>query len=301
MGSAGRLGPDERPPSRAERRAWPSTQVLQHEDGSVSDLVYRAVVAAAKTMFRCLGLRIEVRGAGHLPAYGPVVLASNHVSFLDFTLVGLVGDRRGRYVRFLTKESVFETRPVGAAMRAMRHISVDRTHGEVALRHALQALRQGEVVGVFPEATISRSWTLRPFRPGAAAMAAWTQVPLVPVAVWGAQRTLTVGGRFGLRRGTAVTVLVGEPMWPALDADPIEVTRVLRARIDDLLEEAMDTYPDRPRTHADRWWIPKRRGGTAPTPEVAAVLDDAAMWGSARPHGPGRRRPPGPGRSQPAS
>ena len=243
------------------------------------DVVYPAVVAAAKVVFRGLGLRFEVRGAAHLPTHGPAVLASNHVGFLDFTFVGLVGDRRGRYVRFLTKEGVFASRPVGAAMRAMGHVSVDRAHGEVALRHALRALHAGEVVGVFPEATISRSWTLRPFRPGAAAMAIWSQVPLVPVALWGSQRVLTVGGRFTLRRGTAVTILVGEPLRPGPDADPAEVTRILRARIDDLLSEAMDTYPDRPRTRTDSWWVPVSRGGTAPTPQVAAVLDDAAMGG----------------------
>ena len=80
----------------------PSGPGRQHEDGGVSDLVYRAVVAAAMAVFGGLGLRIEVRGADHLPAHGPAVLASNHISFLDFMFVGLVGDRRGRYVRFLT-------------------------------------------------------------------------------------------------------------------------------------------------------------------------------------------------------
>jgi 1-acyl-sn-glycerol-3-phosphate acyltransferase len=248
----------------------------------VSDLVYRVVVAASKAAFRGLGLRIDVRGAEHLPRTGGAVLASNHLSFLDFAFVGLVGDRRGRFVRFLSKEGVFASPPVGAAMRAMGHIAVDRAHGEVALRSAVRALRAGEVVGVFPEATISRSWTLRPFRPGAAAMAVREQVPLLPVAVWGGQRVLTVGGRFGLRRGRAITVLVGAPLHPAADAEPAEVSRALRARIGDLLEEAMDTYPDRPRTLADRWWVPRSRGGTAPTPEAAAVLDDAAMWGTAR-------------------
>ena len=54
----------------------------------MSDLVYRVVVAASKAVFRGLGLRIEVRGAEHLPAHGAAVLASNHVSFLDFTFVG---------------------------------------------------------------------------------------------------------------------------------------------------------------------------------------------------------------------
>jgi hypothetical protein len=78
-----------------------------------------------------------------------------------------------------------------------------------------------------------------------------------------------------------VTILVGEPLRPAPDADPVVVTQALRARVDDLLNEAMDTYPDRPRGPADRWWVPTSRGGTAPTPD-AAVLDDAAMSGTSR-------------------
>lgn len=276
------VGADNRRAYRAERPDGPSGGARPVDNGDVREPVYRAVVAGAKAVFRCLGLRVEVRGDHHLPTHGPAVLASNHVGYLDFTFVGLVGDRRGRYVRFLTKEGVFRPGPVGAVMRAMRHISVDRSHGEVALRHALGALREGEVVGVFPEATISRSWTLRPLRPGAAAMAAWAQVPLIPVVVWGSHRILTVGGRVGLRRGTAVTILVGAPMRPAADADPAQVTRALRTRMDALLEEAMDTYPDRPRTPTDRWWLPAKRGGTAPTPRVAASLDDVAAGGRLR-------------------
>ncbi len=73
----------------------------------------------------------------------------------------------------------------------------------------------GEVVGVFPEATFSRNGTLRPFRRGAAAVAVWDQVPLVPVVVWGGQDVLSVRPwRFRLRRGVTVTVAVGEPLRP---------------------------------------------------------------------------------------
>ncbi len=225
----------------------------------VGDLVYRSVIAASRAVFRGLGLRIELRGEEHLPTTGGAVLASNHLSFLDFTFLGLVGVERGRLVRFLCKESVFGPPVVGRAMRRMGHISVDRAHGAVALRHAVRAVRSGEVVGVFPEATISRSWSLWPFRPGAAAIAVWEQVPLVPVALWGGQRIWPAGRRLSLRRGTGVTILVGEPLRPGPGADPAAVTQALKARIDDLLEQAKDAYPDRPRPHTD-----------------------AAMWGTGR-------------------
>jgi 1-acyl-sn-glycerol-3-phosphate acyltransferase len=243
----------------------------------VTNRTYRLVIRAALGLFALLGLRIDVRGAEHLPRHGGAVLASNHTGFLDFLFVGLVGRRRGRFVRFLAKDSVFHAPVAGAAMRAMRHVPVDRGHGEVALRQAVAAARAGAVVGVFPEATISRSWELRPFRPGAAAVATWSQVPLVPVVVWGAQRIVTVDGRRTLRRGIAVTVLIGEPLRPAPDADPYAVSDELRERMGALLAQAIDDYPDRPRDDADRWWLPASRGGTAPGIAEALRLDEEGI------------------------
>ena len=243
----------------------------------MTDRTYRLVIRAALAVFSGLGLRIDVRGAEHLPRQGGAVLAGNHVGFLDFLFVGLVGRRQGRFVRFLAKQGVFTPPVVGRAMRAMGHVAVDRAHGEVALRHAVARARAGEVVGLFPEATISHSWELRPFRPGAAAIATWCQVPLVPVAVWGSQRILTVGGRFGLRRGTPVTIVVGEPLTPAPDADPYAVSEQLRDRLQSVLTEAMGAYPDRPRDDADRWWLPTSRGGSAPGRAEGLRLDEEGM------------------------
>ncbi|OFE18784.1 hypothetical protein BA895_00925 [Humibacillus sp. DSM 29435] len=243
----------------------------------MTDRTYRIVVRLARGLFAALGLRIRVRGADNLPKSGGAVLASNHVSFLDFLFVGLVGVRRGRFVRFLTKEAVFAVPFVGRLMHAMGHIPVDRGHGEVALRRAVTDARRGEVVGVFPEATISRSWTLRAFKPGAAAVATACQVPLVPVVVWGGQRVLTVGGRASLRRGRAVTILVGSPLHPRRSDDPRAVTASLREATGRLLEQAMALHPDRPQHDGDRWWLPESHGGTAPTPAVAALLDEAAL------------------------
>lgn len=260
---------------------------------AVTDRTYRIVVRLARVLFAALGLRIRVRGAANLPAHGAAVLASNHVSFLDFLFVGLVGVQRGRFVRFLAKESLFTMPIVGPLMRSMGHIPVDRGHGEVALRRAVRDAARGEIVGVFPEATISRSWTLRTFKPGAAAIAARCQVPLVPVVVWGGQRVLTVGGRSSLRRGRAVTIVVGSPLRPRVDDDPYAVSSALREATDRLLDEAMAMHPDRPRHDDDRWWLPASHGGTAPTPSAAALLDEAALSACDRvalQTGPVRRR-----------
>ncbi len=258
-------------------RSMANPRRLRARTSEVTDRSYRIVVRLARVLFAALGLRIRVRGAANLPERGGAVLASNHVSFLDFLFVGLVGIRRGRFVRFLTKEAVFAMPFVGPAMRSMRHIPVDRAHGEVALRRAIGDAARGEVVGVFPEATISRSWTLRAFKPGAAVIAARCQVPLVPVVVWGGQRVLTVGGPVSLRRGRAVTILVGAPLYPRLGDDPDAVSIALREATDRLLEQAMAMHPDRPRHDEDPWWLPASHGGTAPTPWAAALIDEAAL------------------------
>ncbi|HET7476423.1 MAG TPA: lysophospholipid acyltransferase family protein [Dermatophilaceae bacterium] len=244
------------------------------------DRTYRVVIAVFRVLFRLLGLRIDVRGLEHVPARGPAVLASNHTGYLDFALVGLVGVQRGRRVRFMAKRSTFDNPVTGPAMRAMRHIPVDRAAGTAAARKALRALAAGELLGTFPEATISRSWLLKDLRPGAVVLAKRAGVPLVPVVTWGGHRVLTVDRRGGLRRGKPVTVLVGEPIETA--GRPVQhLHEQLRERLTALADQAQLGYPDRPRNDRDRWWLPAYLGGTAPTPDVAARLDAEALMRSA--------------------
>lgn len=242
-----------------------------------NDRVYQAVIAVFRGLFRLLGLRFDVRGTEHLPAAGPAVIACNHIGYLDFTFVGLAASHRGRLVRFLAKRSTFDNPVSGPAMRAMGHIPVDRTNGAPAYRRAIRAVRAGELVGIFPEATISRAWTLKPFRPGAVALAIREQVPLVPMVTWGGHRVVTVGGRVGLRRGKPVLILVGEPLHPHRGDDRATVEKELRSRIQALLDTAQATYPARPRHRKDHWWLPHHLGGSAPTPDEAAALDAAAV------------------------
>jgi len=92
------------------------------------ELVYSSVITAARLAFRALGLRIRLDGDQHVPVSGPVVIAGNHVSFLDFTLVGLAARRSRRHVRFLTRYDVWHTPVVGPLMSAMRHVPVDPAH-----------------------------------------------------------------------------------------------------------------------------------------------------------------------------
>ncbi len=210
-----------------------------------------------------------------MPRTGGAVLASNHISYLDFVFAGLGANPSGRYVRFMAKDSIWSNPVAGPLMRGMKHIPVDRAAGAASLAAGLENVRRGEVVGVFPEATISRSFELKSFKNGAARMAADAGVPLVPVVVWGTQRLMTKDRPRDFSRGKAISVTVGEPLHPTGDDDVNEVTEQLRATMTELLRDAWARYPQRPRGADDTWWLPERLGGTAPTPEQAAKLDVA--------------------------
>jgi 1-acyl-sn-glycerol-3-phosphate acyltransferase len=157
----------------------------------------------------------------------------------------------------------------------MHHISVDREAGSASFRAALAALKSGEIVGVFPEATISRSFELKEFKAGGVRLAAAARVPLLPTIIWGSQRVWTKDHpkRIGRTR-TPITVRVGEPMSVTPREDHAAVSDDVRARMTAMLHSVQDSYPDKPTSAGDAWWQPARLGGSAPTPEEAARLDD---------------------------
>jgi 1-acyl-sn-glycerol-3-phosphate acyltransferase len=240
----------------------------------VAELVYPSVIAFARTLFRVLGIKFSVEGSEHLPQRGGAVLASNHVSYLDFSFNGLPALPQHRLIRYMAKDDVFHHWLSGPLMRGMHHIPVDRTAGAAAFDHAVQALKSGEIVGVFPEATISRSFTLKEFKTGAARMAVAADVPLIPMATWGGQRIFTKGHERDLSRGRAVSLLVGEPFRAEPGADSVATTAELKRRIDVLLADLQERYPQQPADEADRWWLPEHLGGSAPTLAHAREMDE---------------------------
>jgi 1-acyl-sn-glycerol-3-phosphate acyltransferase len=241
------------------------------------DRTYRFVIGVFGLLFRLMGYRFDVRGVDNLPKDGRAVVAGNHIGFLDFTFIGYAARVRGRRIRFMAKTSVFALPVVGGLMRAMHHVPVDRSHGASAYRRGLALLDAEQVVGVFPEATISRSWLLKPFKPGAAGLAISRRAPLVPVVVWGGHRIYTVDGHRSLRRRVPITIIVGEPLIARTGETVEGLTARLHASMGLQLAEAIDTYPETPGDDADRWWLPHDRGGSAPDPETAAVLDREAV------------------------
>jgi len=231
--------------------------------------VYRPVLAVARTLFKAEGLKFTLTGTENVPPTGGAVLVMNHIGYMDFTYAGLGCQPSRRLVRFMAKAEVFSHPVSGPLMRGMHHIPVDRAAGAGSYRAAVEALAAGEIIGVFPEATISRSFELKDFKSGAARMALEAGVPLLPMIIWGSQRVWTKGHpkRLG-RTNTPISVDIEQPMVATGSAE--EITARLHTQMSEQLAKVRAAYPEHP---TGQYWVPDSLGGSAPTPEEAAVLD----------------------------
>jgi 1-acyl-sn-glycerol-3-phosphate acyltransferase len=247
------------------------------------EIVYPAVGLAGRGLVRALGLRVDVEGAEHVPASGPVILVSNHVSYLDFLLMGLAARRRR--IRFLARYDVWANPLVGAVMDRMRHVPVDRAAPAAAYLRARSLLRQGEAAGIFPEAGVSTSYTVRALMPGAMALARDTGAVVVPMAIWGSQRVLTAHRPPDPTRGRPVSLLLGAPLSVPAVADARVHTALLGGRLQGLLEELQGRVEHHPEPGLPAPWHPAHLGGQAPEPRVARLAERvprsavAVSWG----------------------
>ena len=240
----------------------------------MAELVYRPVIAAALVAFRALDLRMTIDGAENIPRSGGAILASNHVSYLDFIIVGAAGLKSKRLTRFMAKKEIFAHWLAGPLMRGMGHISVDREAGAASYKQALTKLSDGEVVGLFPEATISLSFTVKQLKNGAGRMAIDSGTPLIPIGIWGGQRIWTKHRKPTFKRHVRVNVVVGTPI-VAQDGESLgSVTTRLSDAVKALVAEAQLRSPMEP-IEGDDWWMPAALGGSAPTPEEGAAMDKA--------------------------
>jgi 1-acyl-sn-glycerol-3-phosphate acyltransferase len=237
----------------------------------VLDLTYPPIIVAAKTGFRLLGQRIVLNGTENVPRSGGVMLAFNHIGYVDFVYGGLAANPSKRLVRFMAKREIFDHRIGGPVMRSFHHIEVDRGEGVKSFSTAVDFLKQGEAVGIFPEATISRSFELKEFKTGATRIAAAAGVPLLPVVLWGTQRMMTKDHPRDFSRGKTIAITVGEPLHPTGE-DSVAETAQLREAMSRLLDQTIAAYPSDEQPPGS-WWLPARLGGSAPTPDEASRLD----------------------------
>jgi len=244
--------------------------------------VYRGVIGALVATFTAQRWTVRTTGGDHVPRTGGAILATNHVGYLDFVVSGYsVRDvtPNKRLVRYAAKKETFDHPVSGPLMRAMKHIPVDR--GGEATRTidiAVEKLRSGELVGMFPESTISRSFVPLPGKTGTVRMAQEAGVPIVPGAIWGSQRLYTKGRspkELATTRRVLITVDWSAPMWFDADEDPQVGTDRLMERLEGLADTAARDYPQEPARGEDPWWVPAHLGGTAPTPEQARARAEA--------------------------
>ncbi|MBU9767178.1 1-acyl-sn-glycerol-3-phosphate acyltransferase [Mycobacterium sp. TNTM28] len=239
--------------------------------------VFRSLEVAARLAVRATGTRITFRGLDNLPADGGAVVAINHTGYVDFLPAGLAATERGRRMRFMIKAEMQQVKVVNYLIKHTGTIPVDRRAGAGAYAAAVEALREGELVGVYPEATISRSFELKDFKTGAARMALDADVPIVPLIVWGAHRIWTKDHPKNLGHNKfPVTVAAGRPIAPVAPSSALD--QQLRTEMSTLLDRVQREYPAPP----GQYWMPHRLGGTAPTPAEAKRLDEAELAERAR-------------------
>lgn len=229
------------------------------------DGFYQRMVRVAKTYFRLKGTTTILHGLEHLPTDGGALLAINHTGYFDFVLAGMGPYLRGkRLVRFMAKKEVFSLPVIGWLMRSMRHVPVDRSAGRGSIDEAVRWLREGAMVGIFPEGTISKSFELAHFKTGAARIAQQAGTPLIPCVIWGSQRIWTkdLPKKLG-RAKIPVIIRYGAPV--PLDGSAEEVTERLKRAMAELLDASRSEYNTRFGPFAPGTpWLPASLGGGAP-------------------------------------
>jgi 1-acyl-sn-glycerol-3-phosphate acyltransferase len=234
--------------------------------------VFRTLEVLAKAVIAATRTKITIHGQHNVSERGGALIAMNHTSYVDWLPASLATVRRGRRLRFLIKAELQQVRADNIVIKHIKLIPVDRNAGAEAYALAVRRLREGELVGLHPEATISRSFELRDFKTGAARLAHEAKVPIIPLIVWGAHRIWTKDHPTSLgRKRIPITVNFGAPIYAG---DTLEQTQgALRASMNALLHDTQESYPH----PAGAYWVPRRLGGGVPTPEEATALDEAEL------------------------
>jgi 1-acyl-sn-glycerol-3-phosphate acyltransferase len=161
--------------------------------------------------------RGEVAGINHLPRTGGFLLAANHASFLDPPLIGC---QISRQIAYFARKTLWKGRFPSWWLDSVGTIPVDRDGGQdvSAIKRVLKAIKDERGLILFPEGTRTRDGRLQSAKPGVGFIACRTQVPVVPVRIFGSFEACGKGRR--LKPGTPVTVVFGPPIPPAVYDEP---------------------------------------------------------------------------------
>jgi len=200
-------------------------------------LFYDAATITMKVLLVAL-TRWRVEGKENVPRTGPLVIVANHHNLIDPPLLGASVPRR---ISFMAKEELFRSRKVRAIMQGYGAFPVRRGQlDRVALRRALAALQNGEVLGMFPEGQRSPNAQLQSPQPGASLLAARSGVPLLPVAISGSEQVKGLG--FILHR-PRITVTIGRPFRLPSAGDKLTRSR-LAQHSNSIMEHIAELLPE---------------------------------------------------------
>lgn len=245
----------------------------------MAELFFRMMEIVVPPVVAANGIKVDYHGLENIPDHGGAVIALNHTSYVDWLPASLAAYQRQRRLRFLIKAEMTEVRAVNYVIKHAKLIPVDRQLGADAYAVAVQRLKKGELIGIHPEATITRSLELRPFKTGAARMALEAQAPIIPMIVWGAQRIWPKGHPKQLFRSKVpITAVAGRALAPVGDAE--QLNSRLRAVMTSMLYRVQEEYPH----PQGEYWVPRRLGGAAPTPEESTRLRAIELAERARKH-----------------
>jgi 1-acyl-sn-glycerol-3-phosphate acyltransferase len=200
---------------------------------------YALAQLVGKVVFgACVGPRVV--GLEHVPREGPLLVVANHLSFLEPPLIGTIIPRR---ITFLARYELFEIRWLAIVLRAMSALAVKRGGARDldAIKAALELLKHGEAVAIFPEGTRSVTPGLLRATPGISLLAYRSGAPILPVGIIGTER-LEAAGRFigGRFQRPRVRMVIGKPFRPDFDGgrpDHQEVADAVMRRVAELLPE----------------------------------------------------------------
>ncbi|MBU6314080.1 MAG: 1-acyl-sn-glycerol-3-phosphate acyltransferase [Actinomycetales bacterium] len=213
-----------------------------------TNLTFKICTKIVIPILNCVGKK-QWRGAENIVQTGRVIVASNHVSYLDVLFFTHFLYRSGRAPRYIGKEGVFKVPVIGKILLAAGQVPVAREGKDAAkaLEHALKLLEAGHCLGVYPEGTLTRDPNGWPMvaKTGLARLAIMTKSPVIPIAQWGSQIVMpTYEKKIKIFPRTPIKILAGKPLdlspWYGRENDAqalIEATAFVMRAITDLLEE----------------------------------------------------------------
>ncbi len=206
----------------------------------IEETVFRRIaVVLLKVLFRAIS-QMEFLGTHNLPQKGPVVLVANHLTNFDVFPMQFALKRP---IFFMAKSELHQNPLLDIILRQLGSFPVQRgARDEWAMRHAQQVLKEGHVLGIFPEGTRSKGRGLRTAKTGAARLAIGAPCPIVPVTVVGTHQMWRE-----FPRRTNVTITIGEPIYPVEDDTALSLTDHVMFTLASMLPPALrGVYAERP-------------------------------------------------------